>query len=309
PTMAAREARGETRTTKRTPSSSSWTSNIRAHPREETALCPPAGPDCSTPLSAGAAPFFEALAQRKRQSSRSVRIRGRRRSSSLRSYPIQRRSFVRARSMATGSRSAWEPASFPQHGRSSNANGLFLDVADATNFSEAVGKGVTATRRFPLGSRRASQAPSIPVPSFLVSVPHTPPTSAPGQLTDRAFELEPIPDHRTRHLHAEAVRSFATCNPFAEESKRRGGFRSPRQAARRLVELCLSDDVLNDVDQHCPLIAVPSDVARAGLEPRSAYTSIVQRMLQVFRGAFPDSDPDRNHQAHVILNLCVGGIG
>jgi hypothetical protein len=47
--------------------------------------------------------------------------------------------------------------------------------------------------------------------------------------------------------------------------------------------------VLDDVDQHCPLIALPSDVARAGLEPRAAYTFIVRGMLDVFRAAFGES--------------------
>jgi hypothetical protein len=70
----------------------------------------------------------------------------------------------------------------------------------------------------------------------------------------------------------------------------------------------LSDDVLNDVDQHCPLVALPSDVARAGLEPRAAYTAIVRRMLAVFRGAFPQHDPSADDKAQVILNLCVGGM-
>jgi AcrR family transcriptional regulator len=109
-------------------------------------------------------------------------------------------------------------------------------------------------------------------------------------------------------LYAEAVRSFATCNPFARETERLGDHRSPKDAARRLVELYLSDAVLNDVDQHCPLIAIPSDVARAGLEPRSAYTFIVRRMLHVFRGAFPASDLRGTAKAQVILNLCVGGM-
>lgn len=109
-------------------------------------------------------------------------------------------------------------------------------------------------------------------------------------------------------LYAEAVRSFANCNPFAKERERLGGFRDGREAAERLALLYLSDAVLNDVDQHCPLIALPSDVARAGLEPRSAYTFIVRRMLAVFSGAFPESDPERNSKAQVILNLCVGGM-
>jgi TetR/AcrR family transcriptional regulator, transcriptional repressor for nem operon len=109
-------------------------------------------------------------------------------------------------------------------------------------------------------------------------------------------------------LYAEAVRSFATCNPFARESQRLGGHAGPKHAARRLVGLYLSDAVLDDVDQHCPLIAVPSDVARAGFEPRSAYTSIVRRMLSVFRAAFPASDRRASSKAQVILNLCVGGM-
>jgi AcrR family transcriptional regulator len=109
-------------------------------------------------------------------------------------------------------------------------------------------------------------------------------------------------------LYAEAVRSFATCNPFVRETERLGGHPRPKQAARRLVELYLSDDVLNDVEQHCPLIALPSDVARAGLEPRSAYTGIVRRMLELFRAAFPASDAQAGVKAQVILNLCVGGM-
>lgn len=109
-------------------------------------------------------------------------------------------------------------------------------------------------------------------------------------------------------LYAEAIDSFAACNPFALETAKRGGWPSPRAAARRLAELYTSDDVLDDVDQHCPLIALPSDVARAGREPRAAYTHIVRRMLAVFRAAFPASDPAADDKAHVIVNLCVGSM-
>lgn len=109
-------------------------------------------------------------------------------------------------------------------------------------------------------------------------------------------------------LYVEAINSFATCNPFAVETARVGGWRSPKQAARRLAELYLSDDALADVDQHCPLIALPSDVARAGLEPREAYTHVLQRMLGVFRAAFPASDPQAATKAQVIVNLCVGSM-
>src|SRR5512138_2977841 len=69
-------------------------------------------------------------------------------------------------------------------------------------------------------------------------------------------------------LYAEAVRSFTTCNPFAVRLARsRRPMPEPRRLARMLIELYLSNEVLDDVDQQCPLYALPSDVARAGLAP------------------------------------------
>jgi TetR/AcrR family transcriptional regulator, transcriptional repressor for nem operon len=109
-------------------------------------------------------------------------------------------------------------------------------------------------------------------------------------------------------LYAEAVQSFTSCNPFARRAAEQKGTWSPAKLARVLVELYLSDDVLGDVDQHCPLYALPSDVARAGLEPRAAYTTVIESMTRVFRGAFPSGDRDAARKALVIVNLCVGGM-
>jgi TetR/AcrR family transcriptional regulator, transcriptional repressor for nem operon len=109
-------------------------------------------------------------------------------------------------------------------------------------------------------------------------------------------------------LYAEAVRSFASCNPFAQETAALAHRPDPPRAARRLVELYLSDAVLDDIDQQCPLIALPSDVARAGLVPRAAYTLLVRNMLAVFEAAFPASDRGASYKAQLILNLCVGGM-
>lgn len=108
-------------------------------------------------------------------------------------------------------------------------------------------------------------------------------------------------------LYAEAVRSFASCNPFAVKRSALDHQPSAKALARMLVELYLSDAVLDDVDVHCPLIALPSDVARAGLQPRAAYTDIVRSMLCVFRAAL-EGETAANDKARVILNLCVGGM-
>jgi AcrR family transcriptional regulator len=110
-------------------------------------------------------------------------------------------------------------------------------------------------------------------------------------------------------LYAEAVRSFISCNPFSRQrAVATGAAPSPTKLARLLVDLYLSDAILGDIDQQCPLYALPSDVARAGLQPRAAYTQLVQGMLHVFRAALPGRSKAAERKAHLIVNLCVGGM-
>jgi TetR/AcrR family transcriptional regulator, transcriptional repressor for nem operon len=109
-------------------------------------------------------------------------------------------------------------------------------------------------------------------------------------------------------LYAEAVRSFITCNPFAKNIPSSGQPPDPRVLARALVDLYLADATLADVDHHCPLIALPSDVARSGLKPRAAYTELVESLSHVFLGAFDQEDVEAAHKAHLIVTLCVGGM-
>jgi TetR/AcrR family transcriptional repressor of nem operon len=110
-------------------------------------------------------------------------------------------------------------------------------------------------------------------------------------------------------LYAETVRSFITCNPFdLGKASSTAAEPSPRELARMLVDLYLSDATLADIDHHCPLIALPSDVARAGLKPRAAYTALVESLHHVFFSAFLASDRDAKRKALLIVSLCVGGM-
>jgi len=73
------------------------------------------------------------------------------------------------------------------------------------------------------------------------------------------------------------------------------------------VDLYLSDEVFDDVEVHCPLYALPSDVARAGLSPQAAYTDLIRGMAHVYRSALPDAG-DADRRAQTIVSLCVGGM-
>jgi AcrR family transcriptional regulator len=107
-------------------------------------------------------------------------------------------------------------------------------------------------------------------------------------------------------LYAAAVASFSSCNPF------RSDFESspppaPRQLARMLLDIYLSDEVFDDVDHHCPLYALPGDVARAGLSPQKAYTQLIRNLIEVY-GAALTGEADGGQRAQAIVALCVGGM-
>lgn len=109
-------------------------------------------------------------------------------------------------------------------------------------------------------------------------------------------------------LYAAAVGSYVTCNPFVKRQlARKRPVEDPRKLATLLVNLYLSDEVLDDPDMHCPLYALPADVARAGLSPQKAYTGIIRGMAQVYRAAL-DGVRDAERRAQAIVSLCVGGM-
>lgn len=109
-------------------------------------------------------------------------------------------------------------------------------------------------------------------------------------------------------LYAEAVRSFGACNPFALELGTLERKPSVQALAQMLVKMYLSDHVLDNVELHCPLIALPSDVARSGLEPREAYTDIVRNMMRVFQAAMAHQGKAAEDKARTIVSLCVGAM-
>ncbi len=109
-------------------------------------------------------------------------------------------------------------------------------------------------------------------------------------------------------LYVEAVSSFVSCNPFnVELEKADPPITDPKQLARMLVNLYLSEEVLADKDKHCPLYALPSDVARAGLKPQKAYTYLIRGMANVFQSAL-NGTRDAEQRAQTIVSLCVGGM-
>ncbi|MCC2958169.1 TetR/AcrR family transcriptional regulator [Massilia sp. IC2-477] len=107
-------------------------------------------------------------------------------------------------------------------------------------------------------------------------------------------------------LYAAAVASFTNCNPFRADLES-NPTPEPGELARMLLDVYLSDKVFDNVDFHCPLYALPGDVARAGLSPQKAYTQLIRNLTAVYASALAGR-PDGEQRAQAIVSLCVGGM-
>jgi len=81
---------------------------------------------------------------------------------------------------------------------------------------------------------------------------------------------------------------------------------SPKMA-RRMIDSYLSAKHLDDIDGQCPMIALPSDVARAGGDAQEAYQKLLSGMVWLFENNLPKSR-DARQKALSLAATCVGGM-
>ena len=78
--------------------------------------------------------------------------------------------------------------------------------------------------------------------------------------------------------------------------------------AANMLRSYLSPDHLGDLDGQCPMIALPSDVARAAPAVREAYGRLLDAMVGLYERALPDDAGDRRQAALALSALSVGGM-
>jgi TetR/AcrR family transcriptional repressor of nem operon len=110
-------------------------------------------------------------------------------------------------------------------------------------------------------------------------------------------------------LFAEAVACYAKCRP----DQRWDGIEIDPDApgrtfAHQVVNAYLSHQHLDDIESHCPMIALPSDAARAGPIMRQTYERLLKGLVGMFEAGFEADDEDRRRKALTIAALCVGGM-
>lgn len=98
----------------------------------------------------------------------------------------------------------------------------------------------------------------------------------------------------TAERQAEAPKAPVACGP---------------DMARQVFELYVSRQHLEDLDTHCPLIALPSDVARAGPTVRAAYQQVLEAMAAMFEASLePKEGVSTRQQGLALAATCVGAM-
>src|ERR1700730_5739122 len=79
-------------------------------------------------------------------------------------------------------------------------------------------------------------------------------------------------------------------------------------AGPQIVRAYLSRQHFEDVENSCPMIALPSDVARSDETVKAAFEAVFKAMVTLLRRDVRNSTRPRENTAMAIAALCIGGM-
>lgn len=83
---------------------------------------------------------------------------------------------------------------------------------------------------------------------------------------------------------------------------------SPDGLAKHIIESYLSQSHQSSYEDACPLVTLPSDVARGGKKVKGAYRQVLQCMISVFEAGQPHAPQHAREHSLAMAALCVGGM-
>jgi TetR/AcrR family transcriptional regulator, transcriptional repressor for nem operon len=76
----------------------------------------------------------------------------------------------------------------------------------------------------------------------------------------------------------------------------------------QVVRAYLSRQHFEDVENSCPMVALPSDVARSGVSAKRAFETVFRAMVSVLERSLVQNGPGRHATAQSIAALSIGGM-
>jgi TetR/AcrR family transcriptional repressor of nem operon len=76
----------------------------------------------------------------------------------------------------------------------------------------------------------------------------------------------------------------------------------------QVVQAYLSRQHYEDIENSCPMVALPTDVARSGVSAKRAFETVFSAMVSVLERSLVDRRRPRRTKAQAIAALCIGGM-
>jgi len=76
----------------------------------------------------------------------------------------------------------------------------------------------------------------------------------------------------------------------------------------QVVRAYLSRQHYEDVENSCPMVALPTDVARSGTSAKRAFETVFRAMVSVLERSMANKRKPRKSKAQAIAALCIGGM-
>lgn len=80
------------------------------------------------------------------------------------------------------------------------------------------------------------------------------------------------------------------------------------EMAQHMLDSYLSEKHLGEIENQCPMIALPSDVARGTPDIQKAYQDLLTSMVWLFETSQPNGSDQKRQRALAMAALCVGGM-
>lgn len=109
-------------------------------------------------------------------------------------------------------------------------------------------------------------------------------------------------------LYAEVLGCFFTNPELGNKWKDVSIDLTATDAAPQIVRAYLSTQHLVEIDNACPMVALPSDVARAGGSAKRAFETVFMAMVDILQRGVQRNDNHPRCSALAIATLCVGGM-
>src|SRR5215472_13732005 len=83
---------------------------------------------------------------------------------------------------------------------------------------------------------------------------------------------------------------------------------SSSDVGSQVVRAYLSRQHFEDIENSCPMVALPTDVARSGVSAKRAFETVFKAMVSVLERSLVRNDRPRRVRAQSIAALAIGGM-